>query len=250
MKKLLIIGGTLVGLCLVALVVASFFLGSIVKAGVNDYGPKITRTKVSLAGASISPLSGNGSLRGLQVGNPTGWSDADLASLGSIHVSVVPKSLFADHVVINDIDIDAPAFDYETKLSSSNVGDLLANIEQNSGSSAATAKSKSGAPLKFEVRHFRVRNGQVRLGAGAAAVSVPLPPLELSNVGTAEGGITSAQLATTVMRALSRNILSAGAKAAQQAAEKAAQNQAVDAAKNQLNKAADKVKGLLGPKKP
>jgi uncharacterized protein involved in outer membrane biogenesis len=249
MRKLLIAGGVVVALCVAALITVSFFLGSIVTKGVNSYAPRVTQTRVTLAGASISPLSGSGSLSGFVVGNPRGWSDADLVSLRRIHVAVVPRSLFADHIVIENIDIDAPEFDYETRITSSNVGDLLANVERVSGTSAGTATAKSGQPLKFEVRHFRVRNGIVRLGTGSKAVSVPLPPVELTNIGTSEGGITSAQLATTVVRALTNDIVRAGADAARKAATDAARKAAESAAGDKLKGAADKVKGLFGPKK-
>ncbi|MGH7670385.1 MAG: hypothetical protein ACRENQ_12925 [Gemmatimonadaceae bacterium] len=249
MKKLVIGGGIVVALGVVALVVASFFLGSIVKAGVNRYGPPITETRVTLAGASISPFSGSGTLRGFVVGNPKGWSNADLVSLGRVHVAVVPKSLFGDHVVIQDIDIDAPEFDYETRVTSSNVGDLLANVERAEGGSATTATAKNGKPMRFEVRRFQVRNGVVRFGAGAAAVRVPLPPVDLTDIGTAQGGITSAQLAMTLTRTITTDILRAGTQAATKAATTAAEAAASSAAGQKLKGAADKVKGLFSPRK-
>ncbi len=241
MKKVLMGLGALVMLCLVVLIVASFFLGSIVRAGVNGYGPKVTQTKVALAGASISPFSGSGTLRGLVVGNPQGWSGTNLASLGRIHVAVQPKSLFGDHVVIDDIDVDAPEFDYETKFTSSNVGDLLANVERVSGTSAGTTTARNGKPLRIEVRHFRVRNGVVRLGAASKALRIPLPPVELTDIGTGQGGVTSAQFATAVVRALTDDILHATTQAAQKAGAAAVQQQ--------VQGATDKVKGLFNPKK-
>lgn len=241
MKKLLIGIGALAVVCIVALVIASFFVGNIVAAGVNGYAPKLTGTRVTLAGASISPLSGSGTLRGFVIGNPNGWSDADLASLGSLHISVAPRSLFTGHVVINDVNVEAPEFDYETKIVSSNVGDLLSNIEHASG---VSAKSKSGKPIKFEVRRFRVQNGVVRLGAGKAAVSIPLPPLTLTDLGTREGGITSDQLALAVMRALTDDIVSAATHAAVQAGGTSGA-----AAAQAVNDAKDKLKGLFGGKK-
>ena len=49
MKKLLIVLASVGGVCVIALFVASFFLGSIVTRGVNAYAPKLTGTKVSLS---------------------------------------------------------------------------------------------------------------------------------------------------------------------------------------------------------
>src|ERR1019366_7283215 len=133
MRKLLIIGGIIVGLGIVGVGVTSFFLGNIVTAGVNNFAPRLTQTKVVLGSAAISPFSGRGTLYGLIVTNPKGWSDANLCSLGKIHVDLAPFSIFGDHIVINEIVIDAPEFNYETKIIASNVHDLLKNIEQVTG---------------------------------------------------------------------------------------------------------------------
>jgi hypothetical protein len=245
MKKLLVGAGVVVGVCVVALVAASFFLGSIVTRGVNGYAPKLTGTRVALSSADISPFSGNGTLRGFVIGNPAGWSDASLASIGKVHVSVVPKSIFGDHVVINDIDIEAPEFSYETKLVSSNINELLHNLEQASGSKTAPrAVAKNGKPVKIEVRHFRVRDGMVRLGAGKAALRIPLPPIELNDIGTRENGITPDRLATAIMRTVTSTIV----RATTEAALKAGATTGAAAAEG-TKKATEAVKGLFGGKK-
>ena len=197
MKKILLVGA----IAVVALyVVLMFFLGSIVKSGVNSFGPKLTKTKVELAGATISPLTGSGTLTGLVVGNPKGWSDNDAFRLGKVHISVSPFSIFGDHIVINEIIIDGPEFLYETKIVASNIKDLLKNIEEFSGGTDKTAETKSGKPIKFVVKKFRLTNGVARLGVGAAALPVPLPPISMDDLGVKEGGITPDQLAGAVMK--------------------------------------------------
>jgi uncharacterized protein involved in outer membrane biogenesis len=215
MKKLLIIGGILVGLLVITFVTLSFFLGSIVKAGVNKFGPQITQTKFELQGAAISPLNGSGTLNGLVIGNPKGWSEGNLCSLGKIHVEMKPFSVLGDHIVVDTVDIDAPEFTYETKFVSSNVNDLLKNIEQAMGSGGtATQPQKGGKPIKFEVKKFRITNGVVRLSVpGAAAMSMPMPTVELTDLGTKEGGITPDQLAFAVMRSVTASVVAASTQA-------------------------------------
>ena len=216
MKKLLIIGGVLAGLGIVGVVVTAFFLGNIVTAGVNRFGPPITQTTVVLSGAAISPFSGSGTLSGLVVGNPKGWSDANLCSLGKIHVEMVPSSILADHVIINEIDVEAPEFNYETKIVASNLSDLLKNIEAAAGGNKTPqATTKSGKPIKFEVKKFRLQNGMVRLSVpGAAPMALPMPPIELSDLGTKEGGITPDQFAYAVMRSVTTSVVAATAQSA------------------------------------
>jgi uncharacterized protein involved in outer membrane biogenesis len=213
MKKLLIALGVVVGLLVVAFVVLSFFLGSIVTAGVNKYGPQITQTKFQLQGAHISPLNGAGTLSGLVIGNPKGWSENNLCALGKIHVEVKPFSILGDHVVVDVVDIDAPEFNYETKLIASNVNDLLKNIEQSVGGGKETKPEKGGKPIKFEVKKFRMTNGKVRLGVGGAAMSLPMPTVELTDLGTREGGVTADQLAYAVMRSVTASVVSASTQA-------------------------------------
>src|SRR3954468_21976177 len=148
MKKILLYG------TLFLLVVAlglyftmQYFLGDIVKTGVNKFGPGITQTKVELEGANLSPLSGEGTLTGLTVGNPKGWSDANAFRLGKVHLKMQPFTLMADHIVIDELLIEQPEFLYETKIVASNVGDLLKNIEQSMGGKSNEPKTKEGKPI-------------------------------------------------------------------------------------------------------
>jgi hypothetical protein len=217
-KKLLITGGIIVVLLAGLYVGLEFFLGSAVKAGVNAFGPKITQTKVELASATISPLSGSGTLKGLTVGNPAGWNAERAFYLGHVHIKVKPFSIFGDHIVIDEISIDQPEFTYETKVIASNIGDLLKNIEAVTGSAdkSATATTKTGKPIKFEVKKFSLSGGTVAVGVGPAAIKLPLPPLVLTDLGTREGGITPDQLTMAIMRRLTPSIVGAAAKGALQ----------------------------------
>lgn len=221
MKKLLIVLGSLLAFVVIGAFIASFFLGDIVTKGVNTFGPKITGTKVTLEHAVISPLSGSGTLSGLFVGNPPGWKSDKAFYLGKVHVSVAPLSVLGDHIVVKDVLIDGPVFVYETRIVTSNIKELLANIEKITGDGSAnkpgeTPTTKSGKPIKFEVKSFRLQNAKVTLGVGPTALTLPMPPLTLTDLGTKEGGITPDQLVTKVMTNVLGNIVSAVAHSAGQ----------------------------------
>src|SRR3954468_14337068 len=214
MKKILLYG------TLFLLVVAlglyftmQYFLGDIVKTGVNKFGPGITQTKVELEGANLSPLSGEGTLSGLTVGNPKGWSDANAFRLGNVHISMQPSSLMADHIVINELTIEQPEFLYETKIVASNINDLLKNIEQAVGSKSADAKTKQGKPIKMVVKKLVLKDGKVTLGVAGAAMSLPMPQIDMSDIGVAEGGVTPAQIAYAIMRSVTSSVVAASAQA-------------------------------------
>ncbi len=238
MKKKLIIGA------LAAIVVlyfaVDFFLGSIVKAGVNRFGPGLTQTRVELSGAHLSPLTGSGTLSGLFVGNPKGWSSDKAFYLGRIHVVVEPASIFRDQVVVDEIEIDEPDFVYETRFVSSNIGNLIDNLEKTSGGGAQQPTAKNGQPVKFVVKHFTLKNGHVTLGVGPTALTLPMPPITLDNLG-ANGGISSAELAIVIMRSVLTSVVSSTAHAVGKVGSTMGA-----AAGDAVGKAGDGIKSLFG----
>jgi len=215
MKKLLIITGVVVALAVIAFFALEFFLGRVVTAGVNKYAPQVTQTTVTLASARISPLNGHGTLTHLVVGNPKGWSENNLCSLGKVHLSVAPFSIFGDHIVINEIDIDAPEFNYETKIIASNIKDFANNIETVMGSGqAAPVKTVGGKPIKFEVKKFRLQNAKVRVGVAGKVMLLSMPAVEFTDLGTKEGGITADQLVVAVMNKIIPQVVATTVQAA------------------------------------
>jgi hypothetical protein len=210
MKKFLVYTLLVVVVLAIGLYVTmQYFLGGIVKKGENRYGPAITQTKVELQSANISPMSGDGTLSGLSVGNPAGWSQTDAFRLGKVHINLEPFSIFKDHIVINDLTIEQPEFFYETKLVASNVGDLLKNIEKSMGGKEAAPKTKEGKPIKLVVKKLVLKNGNVVLSVGGQATKLPLPQIDMADLGVAEGGLTPQQLAAAVMRDVTSKVIAA-----------------------------------------
>jgi len=216
MKILLAILGSLVALAIIAFFVVAFSLGSIVKTGVNKKGPEITQSKVELGSARVSPFSGQGTLSNLVVGNPAGWESDHAFSLGEIAIDVQPRSLMGDHVVVNSIVIDHPDIVYETRITSSNLQDLMKNIQQAAGPGGSKTESnpKEGKPVKIEVKSFRLENAKITAIAGTSRATLDMPPLILENLGTKEGGLTPQQLTIEVMKAVTAQAIQAGGKAA------------------------------------
>jgi hypothetical protein len=213
MKKLLyVFGGVLVLLVIIFFAVA-LSLGSIIKSGVNKVGPQVTQTSVELGSAQVSPFSGHGTLSNLVVGNPPGWQSAHAFSLGQISMDVEPRSLMGDHVVINSIVIDQPDIIYETRLTSSNLQDLLKNIQASTGGEKEP-KTKDGKPMKIEVKSFRLQNAKLTAIAAGNSATVEMPAVVLENLGTQEGGLTPQQLAVAVVKEVTAQAVQAGASAA------------------------------------
>src|SRR5580765_941829 len=117
MKKLVIrIILVAVVLILVALAVVFFSLNSIVTKGVETMGPKLTGVQVRLGSAKLSPLSGQGQLTGLFVGNPEGYKALSAIKVGDIKVEVQPSSVLSDTLVVDEVNIQAPEITFEGTL--------------------------------------------------------------------------------------------------------------------------------------
>lgn len=214
MKKILL---TLVFLSLAFVLLAyaasQFFLGPAIVAGVNRVGPRLTGTPVHLAGASLSLLTGAGELNGLAVGNPAGWSAGNALYLGRARIDLEPTSVLSDTIIIDELIIDQPEILFETRVFSSNMGDLLKNIEKSLGAGTDEPEDPDAAPLKYIVNHFSMQNGKVTVSVGSAAVPLPLPTIELRDLGAREGGLTAGELSLAAMRALLPQVIDAAANA-------------------------------------
>lgn len=212
MKILLVLFGLLLALGVAAYLFLASRLDALVVDGVNTYGPQLTQTRVELVSARLSPLSGSGELTGLTVGNPAGWSDGRAFHLGKVHVDVEPMSVFSDHVVINEIIIDQPEFNYETTFVTSNLKELVKNTKgYTGGGGSKEPAAKSGQPRKFVVKKFRLTNGKATVVAGGKTLVVTLPTISLENLGVAEGGITSDQLAGALLNKVLSSIATGSA---------------------------------------
>lgn len=186
-------------LCLVVIggAAALFFLGSIVKSGVEKVGPQVAKVPVTLDSANVSLFNGAGTLKGFVLGNPEGCKTPQAMKVDSIAVSIQPGSVFSKKAVVRSVRIDAPVITYEPALDGSNLGKILDNIKA-ATASTNTAGAKNDAPGKaLQVDEFVLTGGQIHVVApmlGGKEATLPLPEIRLANLGQGPEGITSAEL--------------------------------------------------------
>lgn len=146
-----------------------------------------------------------------------------------------------DRILIEEIVVDQPELVYETRIVTSNIKELLNNIE---AFSRRSADSPDGKPIKFEVRRFRLQRGSVTVGSGPTALKLPMPPLALDDLGTKEGGITADQLATVLVQNVLNNVVTATGSAALTVGKSAGASM-TEAAGTAVDKAGDGIKKLF-----
>jgi len=203
-------------LIIVAVLVIFFSLSSIVKAGVETVGPKVTGTAVTVAKVGLSPLSGRGALTGLRVGNPKGFNTESAFELGEVRVNVSLKSLLSDTIVIEEIVIAAPKVTFEGDISGSNIGRIRKSVEAFSSSAGPSPEAKASAEAggkkgkRVEIGRFVFKDGSVQLAAALLkdqTATVPLPDIELRDIGKESGGATLATVIEEVFPAIYKAII-------------------------------------------
>lgn len=188
----------------------SLFLDSIIKKGVETAGPMLTKVDVKLDGVSLSLLSGSGSIKGLVVGNPEGYHTPSAIQVGKASLALQPGSVLSDKVIIKSINVQGPEITYETNLKQSNIGKILANLDAvTGGAQQEPAQTKSaGASKKLQVDDFLITGGKVNVSLttlGGKSVSVPLPEIHFTGLGTGPDGITAAELTKKVLAEIEKN---------------------------------------------
>jgi uncharacterized protein involved in outer membrane biogenesis len=204
-KILLILGIVLLVFIVVAVVVVGLFLGKIVKLGINDVGPKITQTTLSVDAVDVSLLTGSAKVKNLVIGSPDGYRALNAISVGSAAVSISSMSVLSDKIVVKSIRVESPEITFEgNPLGANN----LKKIQDNVNAAAANFQSplstnqppKTAAPAKpgakLEVDDFLITGAKVHISTGA---TLPLPDIHLTDLGKGPEGITAADLTKQVL---------------------------------------------------
>jgi hypothetical protein len=217
---LLIIAG------IVVLVAAAVFylvrnLDSLVASAIEKYGTEAAGTSVQVQAVEIRIREGMGSVRGLTVANPPGFTDRDIFSLGEIVLDLDAASLTSELPIVEEIRIGEPSLLFEVNESAKTNLDVL---KQNVGRIGERRKKEGAEAEKDQprllVRRLTIEGGQGILdltAVGGREVQAKLPPITLTDIG-GEQGVTPTALGEAVLAALIKNLEQA---AVRQGVEKA-----------------------------
>ena len=212
MKKVLVVVGVLFVVGVIFLFVFSKAMGSAVEAGVETYGPEVTQTSITLESVELSAFSGSGSISGLVVGNPDGFNTPHSIKLESFSMKIEPMSVLSHKIVINEIIIDRPEFMLETGLGlqKSNIGTMLENIQAFVGTSDEK-EEESASSKSVQIDLLRITGGKVKLSnklLGGQSLMIPLPNIELTDIGAEGGGVSFGESSKIVFQAINQGIVS------------------------------------------
>lgn len=177
-------------------------VGPMVKKGIETAGPKITQVKVGVNTVKISPFSGSGSILGLKVGNPQGYQTSHALASDEVTIEIIPSSLRQDKVIINSITILSPEITFEGGLKENNLNQIIQNIQTTLDKLPSKKDSTSEKTTrKFQINSLAITGSQVNLSnpiLKGQSLTVPLPNILMSDLGTGPEGITAAEVVKRV----------------------------------------------------
>jgi hypothetical protein len=220
MKKTLIrilIG--IVALAVVVLASSIFFLGRIVKKGIETVGPRATQVEVKLDSAVVWLLPGRVQLTGLSVGNPPGCKTPVSIKTGDIEVRLNTKSALSHKIIVDSVTVKSLEITLEGGLKKNNLTQIEKNVSDYVGSQTdlsqteakpATSPPAAGKPgRKFQINELvitGVRLHVASLFATGVGVTISLPDIRIADLGADQAGITSPEVAQKVLRSLLSSI--------------------------------------------
>jgi uncharacterized protein involved in outer membrane biogenesis len=239
----------LVAILAAALAVVVFSLDVIVKKGVETYGPSATKVDVKLQSAEVRLFAGRGQLTGLVLGNPAGCKTPTAIVVDKVSFRIQRRSVFSDKVVVESLQINAPVITLEGGLTDNNLKTIERNLDDYCASLSTAPKSPAPAsgPAKskrrFQVNDLVITGAKLQINTALSAgktITLLMPDIHLTGLGTGREGVTAAELAQGALRAVLAEATTTFAKNASELGKKS-----LDAAQDAARKAADALKGLI-----
>lgn len=211
MKKVLIVLILIVVLAVGGAVMLLSSVNSLLVKAVNTYGPEVMQTSVHLDKVDISILDGKGTLEGLCIGNPEGFSGEYAVRLDTIQAVLDTGTLSDDVVVIQKIEVVAPEIFYERSKGTDNLQTLIQNVRKTTGlenrntAGQADEKQKSSRVM---INELLIRDARVSmlLPGVNKTVGITLPEIRLHDIGK-DGRSSFADVAVLVLQNISDAVL-------------------------------------------
>jgi len=210
MKKILSIVGIVL---LVLIVLVVLFLGQIIKAGIETAGPQIAGVPMSVEKVRVNPFAGNVHVKALVIGNPEGFKSPSLMELGEFKLDISIASLFTDTILIKQILICEPQITYEKTLRSSNLAELQKNLSPEEKKEVVAKeeapKEKKAPTKKVVIEDFQFNGARVNMVVLGKVIPIPLPPINMQDIGKESGGASPAEIINEVLSAVSKGVINA-----------------------------------------
>ena len=211
MKKLIKILVVLGIIAVIALVVVIMNLGKIVKTGVEEVGPKVTLSPMTVEKVNVGVLSGEFGLDKFFLGNPEGFKSEFAFKVDKIDVKAEIGSVTSDIIHVNHIRIDGAELCFEG-LNGANHQQILENVdkfivdivgESTDGETTEEQPKEEKPAKKVVVDLVEITNTTVHLYLlGKKTASLNLPSVKKTDIGKGGEGASMADAFKEIYKSL------------------------------------------------
>lgn len=186
------------------------YFDQLIRRGLEVAGSSALGAPVTVTGASLSPLTGRGSVRGLSIANVEGYDAPYAIALESLDFEVSLPSLLTDVIEITRIEVTDARVNYESRVITDNIRALLDNLPSATAAPVVEASPDAAPGKRVIIRELLIRRPQITLYTQAARAPISLPDLRLQNIGVEEEAATIPEAARDILAALNRALLFEG----------------------------------------
>ncbi|MGD8567319.1 MAG: hypothetical protein PVJ39_04490 [Gammaproteobacteria bacterium] len=166
-------------------------LDAIVKAAIEKYGSQAVQTQVKVDHVDIELTAGSGTIKGLTIANPQGFSQPLAFSLGEITTRININKTSQNLIAIDLVSIDAPHVFYEINAERQGSLNVLKDrLAKGTSKGSAPTEKDNGPSLELAIAKFQLKNAMLQakvVPLKDKMYKLKLPPLTLTNLrGTPE----------------------------------------------------------------
>ncbi|MEQ8769672.1 MAG: hypothetical protein RIB60_04090 [Phycisphaerales bacterium] len=219
MKKILLIVLLLVGLLILGVVGLVAFgltkIDDIVKEVIQRGGTYATGVETTVDTVEVGLFDGTFAMDGFNLANPDGYDSPHFFHLTGTDVAVDPQSLNQDVITVPSVTLSGIDLYLDKSGGDGNYNFVLEKLERFESSGSDSAPENSGGK-KVIVNSLVIDGvtthvtGVPGLSSVTGDVTVSVPRVELKNVGSAEGGMTTAELINLVVKTVIAASVEAG----------------------------------------
>jgi hypothetical protein len=212
--KRLVLAAIAVGIALVA-GAAAYLVWSLdarVARAIEEQGTRIVGTRVRVDSVDIELAAGKGTIRGVRVANPEGYSSDDAITLAAVELAIDARSVGEQPFRVTRVHVGDSVVNFELREDGgSNIEHFRRHISQGSDR-PKEEPAPSGDPQRFAIGEFAFAGGEIFVARPGleSPERVHLPDLELNDLG-GDQGATGGEIGEQIARAFTRRVIAATA---------------------------------------
>lgn len=211
--------GWIVGLVLLLLVGIGVYVvmnsSALIERGIETYGSRYLQAPVSVSGVEVSLTEGTASIRGLEIGNPEGFSGPAAFSLSDISVALDTGQVSSELIVLKSVSVEGAQVNALVKGTQMNLKQLMDNLNEQIGATEQAEETGTASELKLIIDRFSFTNANASVDSDVLGqAQVDIPDVTLADIGRKSNGVTVGealkQILEPVVRAVSRRLVEQG----------------------------------------